>query len=54
MPRSLGGDSLRMLATVFTLHFVGTAAMAGAQYLTGRWLFSFNNYKKGDEIDWIA
>ena len=48
LPRAVSKDTLNMLGKVFMLHFIGTGGMALIQYLTGHWIFSFQNYYSED------
>ena len=44
LPRRLSSDSMSMLLRIFSLHLVGTSGMFLAQYLSGQWIFSWQNY----------
>jgi hypothetical protein len=44
LPRTVSASTRSMVLRIFCLHFVGTAGMFAAQYYTGRWLFSWDNY----------
>jgi len=35
---------MSMLLRIFCLHFIGTSGMFLAQYLSGQWIFSWQNY----------